>query len=126
MATRSHIGLLNEDKTVSFVYCHFDGYPSGVGKTLKENYDRPEDVFNLLSFGDISILNNTIEDSVFYKRDRNETDVDQAQTTLEKFITKSPGIDFKYLYDVETEEWSCRDWVGTLIGIPTDNIDIVR
>jgi hypothetical protein len=126
MATRSHIGLLNEDKTVSFVYCHYDGYPSWVGKILKENYDRPEDVFNLLSFGDLSILRDTIEDSVFYKRDKNETDVDQTQTTLEKFITKSPGIDFKYLYDTETEEWSCRDWVGTLIKIPTEDIDIIR
>ena len=126
MATRSHIGILQEDQSVFFVYCHFDGYPSGVGKILKENYDRPEDVFNLLSFGDISILNDTIEDSVFYKRDKNETDVDQAQTTSEKFLTKSPGIDYKYLYDVKTEEWSCRDWVGSVVKIPTDNIDIVR
>ena len=126
MATRSHIGILQEDQSVFFVYCHFDGHPSNVGKTLRENYDLPEDVFNLLSFGDISVLKDTIEDSVFYKRDRNETDVDQAQTTLEKFLTKTPGIDFKYLYDVKTEKWSCRDWVGSVVKIPTDDIDIVR
>lgn len=73
MSTRSHIGILKEDKQVFFVYCHFDGYPSGVGTVLKENYDRPEDVANLLSFGDISVLAPTIEQSIFYGRDRKET-----------------------------------------------------
>jgi hypothetical protein len=129
MATRSHIGILNEDKIVFFVYCHFDGYPSGVGKTLKENYDLPEDVFNLLSFGDISVLKDTIEDSVFYKRDRNETNVDQRWTSLYDFLSKTSelnsGIDFKYLFNPNSKEWVCYDWQGNLIGIPSDNISSV-
>jgi hypothetical protein len=130
MATRSHIGLLSEDKTVSFVYCHYDGYPSGVGKTLKENYDRPEDVFNLLSFGNMSILGNGIKDCTFYGRDKNEPDQKQAHTSLYDFLSETSelnsGIDFKYLFNPTSEEWVCFDWQGNLIGIPTDNIDIVR
>ena len=61
MATRSYIGRLTEDKQVFFVYCHFDGYPSGVGTTLRENYDRPEDVFNLLSFSRKKNFSNTVK-----------------------------------------------------------------
>jgi hypothetical protein len=34
MATRSVIGYMQEDGTYLGVYCHYDGYPSGVGRTL--------------------------------------------------------------------------------------------
>jgi len=35
MATRSRIAIENQDGTVTSIYCHFDGYLSGVGKLLK-------------------------------------------------------------------------------------------
>jgi hypothetical protein len=34
MSTRSLIGIENTDGTVTFAYCHFDGYPSGVGRDI--------------------------------------------------------------------------------------------
>ena len=34
MATHSLIGLENTDGTIDYIYCHFDGYASGVGKKL--------------------------------------------------------------------------------------------
>ena len=34
MATRSYIGIENEDGTVDYTYCHFDGYPEGVGRDV--------------------------------------------------------------------------------------------
>ena len=33
MSTRSNIGIINADGSVTAIYCHNDGYPSGVGKT---------------------------------------------------------------------------------------------
>jgi hypothetical protein len=37
MGTRSHIGVENPDGTVTYVYCHYDGYPEGgVGEKLVE------------------------------------------------------------------------------------------
>ena len=56
MSTRSVIGILNEDKTVSSVYCHFDGYPEHTGYFLKKFFDTTEKVNNLISNGDISSL----------------------------------------------------------------------
>ena len=56
MSTRSVIGILNEDKTVNSVYCHFDGYPEHNGYFLKKYFDTTEKVNNLISGGDISQL----------------------------------------------------------------------
>jgi hypothetical protein len=125
MSTRSYIGLLKEDKTVFFVYCHFDGYPTGVGRILREYYYRPEDVSNLLSFGNISTLASVIEDTVFYGRDRQETNQEQKQTTYDEYLS-SDGFVYKYLFDEYSEEWSCYNMQGDLVEIPTDDLDIIR
>lgn len=56
MSTRCRIGLEKADKTIKSIYCHFDGYPEGVGKTLKEHYNDPAKIEKLLELGDISSL----------------------------------------------------------------------
>jgi hypothetical protein len=124
MSTRSYIGILKEDQQIFFVYCHHDGYPSGVGRVLKEYYYRPEDVIILLSFGNISSLAPTIEDTVFYGRDRNELNQEMQQTTYDEF--RFDDISYKYLFDEYTEEWSCYNMQGDLVEIPTDDFDIIR
>jgi hypothetical protein len=130
MSTRSYIGTLKEDKTVFFVYCHFDGYPTGVGRTLREYYDRPERISRLLSFGNISSLAPTIEDTTFYGRDRQETDQEQTQATYDEYLpsagSEDSGVDYKYLFDEYSEEWSCYNMQGDLVEIPTDDLDIIR
>ncbi len=130
MSIRSYIGTLKEDKTVFFVYCHHDGYPSGVGRTLREYYDRPEDVINLLSFGNISSLATTIEDTVFYGRDRNETNQELVEVTYDEYLpstgSRDSGIEYRYLFDEYSEEWLCYNMQGDLVEIPTDDLDIIR
>ncbi len=49
MATRSRIGLMLEDGTIKHSYCHFDGYPHGVGHTLVGHYSDIDKVKELLS-----------------------------------------------------------------------------
>jgi hypothetical protein len=56
MATRSRIGIVNEDGTVSSVYCHWDGYPSGNGKLLVTHYTDRDKVKALIELGSISSL----------------------------------------------------------------------
>ena len=56
MATRSTIARVFKNGTVKQVYCHFDGYLDGVGKTLKENYTDPKQLNKLLKLGDLSTL----------------------------------------------------------------------
>lgn len=54
MATRSTIALQYADGTVDQVYCHWDGYLSGVGHELKEGYSNPFELQKLIDGGDMS------------------------------------------------------------------------
>jgi hypothetical protein len=71
MSTRSRIAIENQDGTVDSIYCHFDGYVDGVGKTLFNQYDQ-EKSEKLLELGDISSLGESTIDTVAYCRDRGE------------------------------------------------------
>lgn len=116
MATRSYIGKLNQDGTVSYIYCHYDGYLEHNGKLLKENYNTPEMVNELLSLGDISYLGQEIGQqqdfskpnvkwTIAYGRDRGEVDAEQRESLLEDF-GNDMGIDYFYLYT--DEGWKYR------------------
>ena len=56
MATRSIIGIQNENKTITYIYCHNDGNISGVGKILFDNYSDENKIKDLMKLGDLSSL----------------------------------------------------------------------
>lgn len=60
MATRSTIGVLNTDGSVTAVYCHWDGYPENNGKLLMENYTTENAVRGLIELGSISSLGKSV------------------------------------------------------------------
>jgi len=60
MATRSRIGMEMPNGEVRSIYCHWDGYPEGVGATLKQHYTDPAKVEALVELGDISILGENV------------------------------------------------------------------
>lgn len=87
MGTRSYIGIEDSDGTISGIYCHWDGYPEGVGAILRDFYGDPDRVRKLVAGGDLSILGPDIEPAegvvhsfdrpadgvcVYYARDRGE------------------------------------------------------
>lgn len=74
MSTNATIAIHDPAGTYRHIYCHHDGYLEGVGLTLIENYTTREEVNQLLDLGDCSSLEDTPDDSVFYGRDRGETD----------------------------------------------------
>ena len=64
MSTRSIIARLNDDKSVDAIYCHRDGYLSGVGLELIQNYHlEPEALDRLIELGYLEDLNETPEKS---------------------------------------------------------------
>lgn len=56
MSTRSSITAKCADGKFRSIYCHYDGYPSGVGQTLLEHYDHLTKIEALLALGPISSL----------------------------------------------------------------------
>jgi len=61
MATRCYILKENKDKSLIGIYCHYDGYPSHMLPTLRDNYQTEEEIDKLLAIGDINHLHDTIE-----------------------------------------------------------------
>ena len=115
MATRSRIGIENENGTISSIYCHFDGYPDGVGATLEEHYSNKQKLRMLINLGDISILgeqvstmdehsfNNRKEGvTVAYHRDRGE---EKREARVDKSL-KTFYVSEKYGYVyTKDEKW---------------------
>ena len=118
MSTNSAIGVVVNGKIKS-VYCHWDGYVDGVGKTLVENYDQAK-TEQLVSLGAISSLGSEIgrqhpfdtynlSDEVkaqyrnmttFYHRDRDEDLSIDWHDTAEDFLESYSG---EYLYLLGTD-----------------------
>lgn len=69
MSTRCLIGRENSDRTIDYIYCHYDGYIDGVGKDLVENYNNPKKVDELIALGDLSCLGTTPEATGEYTDD---------------------------------------------------------
>lgn len=56
MGTRSTIALEFADGTVEQIYCHWDGYLSGVGAQLQSDYTDPFALRDLIDAGDTSTI----------------------------------------------------------------------
>ena len=119
MATRSRIGMEMPNGDVRSIYCHYDGYPSGVGALLKEHYTNPEKLESLIALGDISILGqfvsvnipgvvHTFENpndgvTVAYHRDRQEFyNPARVDMNIESFA-KSDFEEYGYVFTQEGE-----------------------
>jgi hypothetical protein len=127
MATRCNIAIFEKQNEqgvheVKIIYSHFDGYPSGVGATLMEHYTDINKIRKLIDGGDISTLRKEVDIpdgaehsfdnraeniTVFYGRDRGETDVD----AVVKYIISKDSLknlknnEYLYVYLVEEEKW---------------------
>ena len=126
MATRSTIAKLNPDGSLTSVYCHWDGYPDGVGATLRQHYTNPSKIDQLLALGDISVLEAEIGDSndfenrvegicLFYGRDRGETGIDALpHMHIEGWLAvrRDSGCEYGYLWNDARKEWETFNVYG--------------
>ena len=124
MATRSRIGILNEDGSISSIYCHWDGYPTHNGKFLNLFYGTETSVREMISLGDLSSLDknlhpkgkHTFKDPekdccVFYGRDRGESDCGAIESKdLAELLSISQACEYVYVFDAH--EWFCTRLYG--------------
>lgn len=139
MATRSTIAVVNEDNTVTQIYCHWDGYLEHNGRILTESYNSLELAKQLVSFGDLSVLAAQVEpetdthsfDSptagicVYYGRDRGETGT-EARTfaTVEDYMENASMEDYNYLF--VDGEWFYDDESNEELSKVTDALNLVE
>ena len=120
MATRSNIGIVNEDDSITAIYCHWDGYPEYVGKMLLNHYNNVDIVNGLMNLGDLSILSENVNPTgphsfnnpqkgvcVAYGRDRGEGGTNSRTfEDLGEYEHFGSGVDYQYLY--EDGKWMYR------------------
>lgn len=118
MATRSNIGILNENGTFEVIYCHYDGYVAHNGKILLESYTKVSKIRKLIALGDISILAHNIgkktdfdnrdgNQVIAYGRDRGEENVDaRVYFSLDEYFEYvDDAIEYVYVYNVSEKRW---------------------
>ena len=110
MATRSRIAIENQDGTVTSIYCHCDGYTSGVGKMLEKWYTTQAKVEALIELGNISSLDMTPMSTVAYARDRGEDLVQSKYNRVEALFDMgfNSGIEYIYCY-TKSGQWLVSD-----------------
>lgn len=144
MSTRSYIGYVTESGKVKYVYCHFDGYPSGVGSTLIKYYTDPKTIAKLISMGGISSLEAKIgrkhpfdsrnndkpeneKQTTFYHRDRGEEldvyEADSPEAYLADFRKPGDWCEFAYLWRDNT--WYVAEISGFMASRPTRDFEPV-
>lgn len=116
MSTSSVIAFMeNEEKFIS-VTCNWDGYPDYVGRILCKNYNTPDKIKKLLSYGNMSSIGKEIGDKhdfinrpedvcTFYDRDRNENG--QEAKIFKSFEALKSYADWDYLYIFVVDKWMC-------------------
>jgi hypothetical protein len=116
MATRSMIAFDNGDEIYA-IYCHFDGYPDGVGRVLNESYTDIEKVEQLMDLGDLSMLGKEIGENqhfghntdwcLAYGRDRGEKNCEAlTYVSLQHLKNEFYKSDCEYLYIFDGKEWT--------------------
>ena len=128
MATRSNIAIVNQDKSISSIYCHWDGYPEYVGKMLLNHYTTADIVTELLKLGNLRNLDKNVNPTDIHTFDKPEEGVciaygrERGEKDQEAIVFEDLGefedsasnswADYQYLFD--NGKWSYRNVNKTL------------
>lgn len=144
MGTTSAIGVKSKEGSIEAITCHFDGYPSHVGRLLLECYGDEKIAKELLALGSLSSLEEKISPpagvhhsferpawnvTIAYHRDRSEdykppfkfTDVDDYRK-----IAKSK-LYAEYVYLLDAGVWNVlkeQKWVPVASVLENEGIQI--
>ena len=131
MATRSAIGFVEYDGSVTGIYCHWDGNLESVGQTLVCHYNDIYKALELIELGDISSLGSEIGEkhpfsrfdtvsmtdeeynnlygnmTTAYTRDRDANCPAKDFESAKAFRSHYSDCEYFYLYD--GKEWTYAD-----------------
>ena len=105
MSTHAYIGIENGDNTVSYIYCHFDGYVSGVGLGLLENYNTENAARELIESGDQSSLGKPYRDQPGERWEDIKPGID---ANVSDFFDPKQGCAGSYYYLFTNGSWIVR------------------
>jgi hypothetical protein len=119
MATRSTISMMKEDGSILSIYCHWDGYPDNQLPLLENYYNTKEKIEALLSLGNLSFLEKSIDcpeghsfenpvddHCVFYGRGRGEENQEAVVYVNKADWRLHANEAFNYLF--EDGKWNIK------------------
>jgi hypothetical protein len=117
MSTSARIAKREDDGTVRSVYCHFDGYPSYVGKLLRHHYTDSEIVDIVMNFGNFRALEEHVSDISFYITASSPMDERAMRhASMGDFLEYGSKSASEYLYLFDQNRWRCwSTWSGSEI-----------
>jgi hypothetical protein len=134
MSTNATIAYYDEETdSVKSQYLHWDGHDDSAGLTLYRFYKTLEKVKELVSLGNISILDENIGEKIdfndrdlrrankqclFYARDRAESDQDFFEFSEYDDLLDNQGQEFNYLF--VGDKWC---WSGEYVNIEGDDLE---
>lgn len=116
MSTRAHIGIVNQDGTVTSIYVHRNEKTEAVADLLL-HYNTEEKVRALIDLGDLRFFGATpnIPDTEAYHRDMGEAweDVKPYTCDPQDFIYNTAEDDLTFLFGLDGK-WKFREWANPL------------
>ena len=97
------------------IYCHWDGYPEGVGAELKEHFKDYNSVLNLVLGGSCSSLDGNVRHYANRQGEKWEY-LKPQQMKSKKDLTslfKSSWAEYAYLFDEAKGIWTYKDLCGS-------------
>lgn len=91
------------------IYCHWDGYPEGVGAALKEHFKTYEDVLNLILGGDCSVISD--EYIIRYATRKNEEWKylqPKQEATTKEMLAHFDWSEYAYIY-TDGKGWKTKE-----------------
>jgi len=129
MSTRCNIGILENNGTVTYIYCHHGGEPNDVGRLLLKHYNTEEKLRELISLGAISTLGPEIGEKHLLRPGENGNNwgITNAyhRDREEDWETHKPGT-YKTENEYWEEKWAKYDYLylmkkGTWMYSDPDN-----
>ena len=114
MSTNSLVAYLREDGSVVSSYVHYDGYATGVGEMLLENYNLrvlARDLAEKLGYA--SSLKETIAASHEDRANTDEAETYESYEDFEEYIRECSHLEYVYVWDTHKDEWLVATWENT-------------
>ena len=117
MSTNSLVAYLNEDGSIVSSYVHYDGYATGVGEMLLENYNSDKCARDLATtLGYASSLKETVAASHEDRANSDEPEVFEDYHEFEEYIRENSHLEYVYVWDstkVVGGKWLVASWTNT-------------
>ena len=114
MSTNSLVAYLREDGSVVSSYVHYDGYATGVGEMLLENYNSDKCARDLATtLGYASSLSETVAASHEDRANTDEAETYESCEDFEEYIRECSHLEYVYLWDTNEDHWIVATWETT-------------